>query len=108
MISELENAVFQANYRSGRQRTYRFLAVLTITVKQLLRGALIVWPGLFVLIAVLVIPETLFYNLMYLCLFLPAGFLWLRMIYRAVCSEYRQRVIGKLLDRNLIRQLLDH
>ena len=101
---EFRRAVFLAVYQSREQRMRRFIAMLVLLVKHLLRGLIIIWPIYVVMLAALVFPELRHY-LWYFLTLLPGLFIWLMIYLKGARLEYKKYVNGFILENGFIKQL---
>lgn len=102
----LERAVFEASYRSRRQRARRLLAALTLGAWHTVRGLLFLWPiwlaGLLLLVRDPGGPQAL----VLLSIFLPGFAISLAILFRGVRDDYRRKVAGRLLERDIFTIVL--
>jgi hypothetical protein len=101
---ELRRAVFMAVYQSRKQRLRRFVAMLLLVAKHLLRGFIILWPVYVVFLALLLLSDMQQY-LWYFLTLLPGLFIWLMIYIKGARLEYNQSVNGLILGNDFIKQL---
>ena len=89
----LRRAVFEASYRSRRQRGLRAAAFGVLLLRHGLRGALLALPLFLAAAAALATGHALAW------LLVPALGIWLLIGLRGARADYRRRVSGRLLDR---------
>lgn len=109
-LADIDNAfergVFTALYNSRKQRYYRLLAVVTLSLKHALRGILFSWPLYLLVMAALVVPGRPV--IVFILLLLPGVYVSWTILYRGVSEDYAQLVDGYLLSDGFVGRLLFH
>lgn len=103
--SELEKAVFLAVYRSRRQRLNRAIALITLLVKYIGCGLILVWPVYLLLLLLILSPISVEY-IWYIAVFIPGTIFWLRIYLKSAFKEYRRLVKNRILNKGFIRELI--
>ena len=99
---ELERAIFQSLYNSGKQRSLRLACIGLIAAKHGLRGLLYVWP--LTLLIFIELPGYWSWLKLVLVSLAVAG--WLRFVYRSVKEDYGRFVQGTILEPSKIFKVL--
>ncbi|MEA3412799.1 MAG: hypothetical protein U9R74_14855 [Pseudomonadota bacterium] len=101
----LERAVFEASYRSRRQRARRLLAALTLGAWHTIRGLLFLWPIWLTGLAVPTLADGpgIFPAIFFL---VPGVAIALLILARGIRADYRRKVAGRLLERGVFTRML--
>jgi len=103
--SELEKAVFIAVYNSRQQRFNRGIAMISLHIKYISCGLILVWPVYLLFILLVMSPATAEY-IWYALAFIPGLIFWLRIFYKSAIKEYRRMVKNHILNKGFIRGLI--
>ena len=103
--SELEKAVFLAVYHSRQQRIKRIIAMVSLVIKYISCGLILVWPVYLLFIVLILSPVTSEY-VWYTLAFIPGLFFWLRIYIRSAVKEYRRLVKDHILNKGFVRELM--
>lgn len=99
---ELERAIFLSLYQSSKQRFFRLLGIILMTVKHGVRGLLYVWP----LTLLLFIELPGYWQWAKLILLLLAAAAWTRFIFSSVKDDYQRFLQNRILEMNKIYRVL--
>ena len=101
--NELQQAVFQAVYRSRQQRARRALAIIMLGLKHGLRGLLFIWPAYLAVLGALSLQGG--GRLAFLAILIPGLGVALHVLIKGVRADYADRVEGKVLPKTFVRRL---
>jgi hypothetical protein len=103
-MDELSRAVFEAAYASRPQRRLRAAAIALLVLKHALRGILFSWPLYLLAAAALALPGG--WRWLFVALALPALAVSASILRRGVKEDFREQVLGRILDRTDLRRIL--
>jgi len=103
--SELERAVFLAVYNSRQQRINRFVAMISLIIKYISCGLILIWPVYLLFLFLILSPVSSEY-IWYTLAFVPGLIFWLRIYLKSAMREYRRLVINHILNKGFIRELM--
>lgn len=102
----LERAVFEASYRSGTQKARRALALLTLCVWHTARGLVFLWPIWLGALLLLARDPGGTRTVVLLAILLPGTGIAAAILLRGIREDYRRKVAGRLLDRDVLSIVL--
>lgn len=103
--SELEKAVFWSVYHSRKQRFNRVVAMITLIIKYISCGLILVWPFYLLFLLLILSPVSAEY-IWYTAFFIPGVLFWLRIYLKSAFKEYQRVVKNHVLNKGFIRELL--
>ena len=104
--NEFERGVFLVVYGSRKQKNYRLLAVVMLSLKHVMRGLLFSCPLYLLALAAYSIPGAS--SWLFLLLLLPAVYVSWVILSRGIKEDYHHLVEGYLLRPGFLRRMIFH